>query len=153
MAFGISSYKRREMYVFRWTAPCRLAYETTNAMIFTCLDRELEGFAAGCWLAYLTGLYAGQVSIVFTMICISTPKLRKRCLLSRHGYNTIQLPLFWAEAMTKNVWSACKLSTLKQKLHGVWQGLFWKLPAHICLCRIEQELQGKCAFKLEAPRK
>ena len=67
-----------------------------------------------------------------------------------------ELPPNWSvfpQAKHKIVFCPSKLSTLKWKLHGFWQGPFFKLSAPMVLCKKEQQLKGKRIFKLGAPRK
>ena len=55
--------------------------------------------------------------------------------------------------MTQIVWFPCKLTTLKVKLHGFWQGHFLKIEAPIHLCKIGHELPRKSTFWSRAPLK
>ena len=67
-----------------------------------------------------------------------------------------ELPPKWLvfpQAEHKIVFLPSKPSTLKWKLHGVWQGVLFKVSAHTGLCKIEQALQEKCICRHEAPRK
>ena len=64
-------------------------------------------------------------------------------------------PKWWVSPRAKHkiVFFHSKLITLKWKLHGVWQGVLFKVSAHTGLCKMEQALQEKCVCRHEAPRK
>jgi len=148
MVFGIWSYKCHEIYTFKSTAPWFSAYEAINAMKFMCLE-------IGSSMDFSMWNYECHETYTFRLTAPWFPAYEATNVM-RFMRLDRELPPKWLvspQAKHKNVWLPSKLGMLKWKLHGVWRGVFLQLIAHTGLCKIEQELQEKCIFKLGAPRK